>query len=200
MTMKLDELKQGWQESIQNSTEPVVMNEVIAVLEQQTIKIDKEIKRRDILEISIALLLIPFWIFGLFTTAGTIQTVGLILAILSCLYIPYRLVQAKKLTVSKSTDNKSFLEREKQKISQQKELLETIVSWYIAPLTISIVLITIGATVDDAGIPHLSQFLIIYYGFVALLVIGIYLLNKRAAKKKFGPLLNKIEARLAELQ
>ena len=198
--MKLDELKQGWQESIHNSTEPVDMNEVIAVLEQQTTKIDKQIKRRDILEISIALLLIPFWIYGLFSTAGTIQTLGLILAILSCLYIPYRLVQAKKLTVAKSTDNKSFLEREKQKISQQKELLESVVSWYIAPLTISIVLITIGGTVDDAGIPHLSQFLIIYYGFVALLVVGIYLLNKRAAKKKFGPLLKKIEARLAELQ
>ena len=83
---------------------------------------------------------------------------------------------------------------------QQKQLLESIVSWYIAPLATAIVLITLGSTVDATGFPHLSDFLIQYYGLLALLIVGVYFLNKRAAKKKFGPLLENIEQRLSELQ
>ena len=92
------------------------------------------------------------------------------------------------------------MEKEKQKVAQQKQLLESVVSWYIAPLAISIVLITLGATVDTLGVPQIHSNLMVYYGFLVLLIVGIYLLNKRAAKKKFGPLLENIEKRLKELE
>jgi H+/gluconate symporter-like permease len=197
--MQLDDLKQDWKKTIQTPSSTNNLTEVITMLEKQTIKIDKEIKRRDLIEISIAILLIPVWIYGLFTSAGAIQTAGLILAILSCLYIPYRLMKAKKITSTKNTNIKTFLENEKQKVSQQKQLLESVVSWYIAPLSISIILITLGGTVDASGTPHLNDYLTNYYGFLVLLIIGVYLLNKRAAKKKFGPLLENIEQRLSEL-
>jgi len=197
--MKLDDLKQDWQETVATPSPSDNFDEVITMLEKQTLTIDKEIKRRDILEISIAILLIPVWTYALFSSAGTIQSAGLILAILSCLYIPYRLVKAKKVSSAQNTNIKAFLEVEKQKVSQQKKLLESIAFWYISPLTISIVLITLGGTVDASGMPHLNDHLIQYYGLLVLLTVGAYLLNKRAAKKKFGPLLNKIEQRLTEL-
>jgi len=198
--MKLDDLKQDWQETINTPSTENNLTEVIAMLEEETTKIDKEIKRRDILEISIAILLIPVWIYGLFSSAGTLQTIGFIVAIVSCFYIPYRLVNAKKVSAPKDTSINAFLESEKQKVMQQKQLLESIVSWYIAPLATAIVLITLGSTVDASGLPHLSDFLILYYGLLALLIVGVYFLNKRAAKKKFGPLLENIEQRLSELQ
>lgn len=198
--MKLDDLKKDWQETIEKPSTTNDLTEVITMLEQQTTKIDKEIKRRDILEISIAVLLIPVWIYGLFNSAGTMQSTGLIIAILSCIYIPYRLLKAKKINAPKDTNIKAFLESEKQKLSQQKQLLESIVTWYIAPLTISIICITLGTTVDASGVPHLNEQLITYYGFLGLLVVGAYLLNKRSAKKKFEPLLSKIEQRLSELE
>jgi len=198
--MKLDDLKQDWQETINTPSTENNLTEVIAMLEKETTKIDKEIKRRDIIEISIAMLLIPVWIYGLFISAGTLQTIGYIVALVACLYIPYRLVNAKKVSAPKDTSITAFLESEKQKVMQQKQLLESIVSWYIAPLATAIVLITLGSTVDAMGFPHLSDFLIQYYGLLALLIVGVYFLNKRAAKKKFGPLLENIEQRLSELQ
>lgn len=198
--MKLDDLKQDWQETIRPPSTENNLTEVIAMLEKETTKIDKEIKRRDILEISIAMLLIPVWIYGLFTSAGTLQTLGYIVALVACLYIPYRLINAKKVSAPKDTSIIAFLESEKQKVMQQKQLLESIVSWYIAPLATAIVLITLGSTVDATGLPHLNDFLIQYYGLLALLIVGVYFLNKRAAKKKFGPLLENIEQRLSELQ
>jgi hypothetical protein len=61
-------------------------------------------------------------------------------------------------------------------------------------------MITLGGTVNDSGIPQINNHLIIYYGFLLLLIVGIYLLNKRAAKKKLAPLLENIEQRLKELE
>jgi Ca2+/Na+ antiporter len=197
--MKLDDLKQDWQKNIEQVSAPENLNEVIKMLEKETTKIDKEIKRRDFLEISIAVLLIPVWVLGLFISKGSIQTLGYIIGIASCIYIPYKLLSAKKITTPKLSNIKAFLEREKEKVSQQKQLLESIVWWYIAPLTTSIVLITLGATVNETGLPSMNEHLFIYYGCLVLLIVGIYFLNKRAAKKKFGPLLTNIEQRLAEI-
>jgi len=197
--MKLDDLKQDWQETIVKSSTTDGLTEVVAMLEKQTTKIDKEIKRRDTLETSISLLLIPVWIYGLFISTGALQSIGFIIAIIACIHIPYRLVKAKKITTPKDTSVKAFLKSEQQKLLQQKQLLESVVSWYIAPLTIAIVLITLGGTVDATGLPHLNDFLIKYYGLLTLLFVGVYLLNKRAVKKKFVPLLDNIEQRLSEL-
>jgi len=41
--------------------------------------------------------------------------------------------------------------------------------------------------------------MMVYYVFVVLLVIGIYFLNRRTAQKRFAPLLENIEQRLAEV-
>jgi len=65
---------------------------------------------------------------------------------------------------------------------------------------VAIVLITAGARVNEAGLPLISETLVIYYGFCALLVVGVYLLNKRAAANKFGPLLDKVNRQISELK
>jgi hypothetical protein len=44
-----------------------------------------------------------------------------------------------------------------------------------------------------------NEQLAIYYGFCSLLVVGIYFLNKRAVKRQFIPLLDKVEQRISEL-
>ncbi len=147
--MKLDDLKKDWQQTVNTPTNNENLSEVITMLEKETTKIDKEIKRRDILEISVAILLIPVWIWGLFHAVSSMQTVGYCIALISCIYIPYKLLKAKKVTSSKNSSIRDYLRTEKQKVEQQKKLLESIVWWYIAPLTTAIVLITLGATVDE---------------------------------------------------
>lgn len=197
--MKLDDLKQDWQQAIETESTPDNLTEVIDMIEQQTTKIDNEVKRRDFLEIGIAVSLIPVWIWGLLNSASTMQSIGLIIAIVACMYIPYRLISAKKVYAMKSGSVKDFLVQEKQKIQQQKQMLESVVWWYIAPLTIAILLITLGAKVNEQGIPQIPSGMYWYYACVGLLVVGVYLLNKRAAKNKFAPLLKNIEQRLAEM-
>lgn len=198
--MKFDDLKQDWQQTVEDSESPENLTEIINMLAKQTTKIDNEIKRRDFLEIGIAILLIPAWIYGLTISAGLMQTTGLIIALITSVLIPYKMLKAKKVTPLVADNHKSFLQTERQKLKQQKQLLEQVVWWYIAPITTSIVLITLGATVDPNGIPSVNDQLLTYYGFVSLLVVGIYFLNKRAAKKKFDPLLTQIEQQLADIE
>lgn len=197
--MKLDDLKQDWHKTIK--TEPVSndFGKVISAIEKETNKIDKEIKRRDFLEISIAILLIPFWIYGLTISVSSMQTIGCVVAIGASFYISYKLLAAKKGTTEKSDNIKEFLLQEKQKLSKQKRLLETVAWWYISPITLAILLITLGSNVNDAGIPQIPSNMYWYYISLVLLVVGVYGLNKRAAKKKFGPLLSNVEKRLSEL-
>ena len=197
--MKLDDLKANWKTAIESDNSTQDLSPMIELLVKETSKVDKSIKRRDRLEISIALLLIPVWSWKLFYSASLVQTTGLWIAIVACLYIPYKLLKAKQIHAPKDNSVMAFLQFEKIKIENQKKLLESVAVWYIAPLMVAIVLITAGATVDETGIPRITEQLAIYYGFCVMLVIGIYFLNKRAVKKQLLPLLDKIKQRISEL-
>jgi hypothetical protein len=197
--MKFDDLKVNWKTKIESDNKTQDLAPIIKLLAKETGKVDKIIKRRDIFEISIALLLIPVWSWKLFYSASLVQSIGLWIAILACLYIPYKLIKAKQVDAPKDNSVMAFLQVEKVKIENQKKLLESVAVWYIAPLMLAIVLITSGAKVNEAGIPIVNEQLAIYYGFCALLVVGIYFLNKRAVKRQFIPLLDKVEQRISEL-
>jgi hypothetical protein len=197
--MKLDDLKANWKTAIESDNSTQDLSPMIELLVKETSKVDKSINRRDRLEISIALLLIPVWSWKLFYSASLVQTTGLWIAIVACLYIPYKLLKAKQINAPKDNSVMAFLQFEKIKIENQKKLLESVAVWYIAPLMVAIVLITAGATVDETGIPRITEQLAIYYGFCVMLVIGIYFLNKRAVKKQLLPLLDKIKQRISEL-
>jgi hypothetical protein len=197
--MKLDDLKKDWKSEVLQVTDKQNLSNVIESLVKETTKLDKSIKRRDYLEISIALLLIPVWAWKLFYTASLMQTIGLWIAIFACLLIPYKLLKAKQVGALKGDSVLAFLNTEKNKLEKQKSLLESVTVWYIAPLFTAIILITAGATVDASGIPQITQQLTIYYGCCVLLVVGIYFLNKRAVKKQLSPLLDNVNKRIQEL-
>jgi len=197
--VRLDDLKEEWQQEIEPRKCENNLKTLVAEVKTKTLKIDKEIKRRDILEISIAILLIPFWLYGLFSSAGTIQSIGLWILIIACLFIPYKLIKAKQVSPTKDASVKGFLLQEQEKLKLQKALISSVVWWYLLPLVTGIILVTLGGTVNELGVPQITEQLVIYYGFLGLLCIAVYLLNKRAAHKKFAPLLIQVEQKLAQL-
>lgn len=197
--MKLDDLKSGWKVEIAQKNKPVDLTDMVESLKKQTNKLDKSVKLRDWIEISIAFILIPVWSWKLFYSDSFLQSTGLWIAILACLFIPYKMIKAKQVDAPKNDSILGFLIREKIKLENQKKLLESIVVWYISPLMLAIVLITAGANVNSDGFPQINQSLAIYYVACALLSVGTYFLNKRAAQKQFSALLEKVNQRIAEL-
>jgi len=197
--MRLDDLKEEWQQEIEPAKCEDHLKALVDEVKTKTLKIDKEIKRRDILEILIALLLIPFWVYGLFSSAGNIQSIGLWVLIIACLFIPYKLIKAKQVSPTKDASVKGFLIKEQEKLKLQNDLVNSVVWWYLLPLLTGIILVTLGGTVNEFGVPQITEQLAIYYSFLGLLCIAVYLLNKRAANKKFAPLLKQVEKKLAQL-
>ncbi|WP_125720416.1 hypothetical protein [Pseudoalteromonas rubra] len=197
--MKLDDLKQNFEQQIQSSSSEAKLTLQVDELKAKTKKYQRDIKVRDFMEISISLLLIPVWLYGLSISVNWMQSLGCVLATLTSLYIPYKLLKARRLTPSKNDSLRAYLHQEQQRLAQQKQLLETIVWWYIAPVFISVMLITLGANMDDEGVIRLESHMQVYYLLVLLGMVGIYFWNKRAAEKRFGPLLARVEQQLNEL-
>lgn len=197
--MKLDDLKTSWKKEIEQPENKQDLSDLVKSLRKETSKLDKSVKRRDFIEISIALMLIPVWIWQLFVVTSLMQTIALWILIIACIFIPYKMTKAKQVDAPKDNSVMAFLEVEKVKLESQKKLLESIAVWYISPLMLGIILFTAGATVDEAGIPQINEQLAIYYFFCALLSVGVYWLNKRGAKKQFTPLLDKVNQRIKEL-
>lgn len=197
--MKLDDLKTSWNREIESNSNENDFKEVIRMLKRENDEVQKDIARRDRLEIYVSILLIPFWIFGLVFTKGMIQSLGFWVAIVACLFIPYKLLKAKQVEAPKDDSLLAFLSIERIKIANQKNLLESIASWYLLPLFLAIVLITAGGSVNDLGIPVIKTNLSVYYIVCGILFFAIYFMNKRAAKTKFAPLLTKIDKQIDEL-
>jgi len=198
--MKLDDLKIEWQNEVAPDKIEENLSSGLELLEKETIKLDKLIKRRDILEISTALLLLPFWMYALLNSAGYIHTLGLCILIIACIFIPYKLLKAKQIDTRKDTNMRAFLEIEKLKVEKQKELTKTLVSWYLAPILIGVIIAHIGVKVDQSGIPQITTDAILYYAVCIVLSIGIYLLNKRGVKKHIDPILEKLNHSLQEME
>ncbi|MCG7534354.1 hypothetical protein [Pseudoalteromonas sp. OOF1S-7] len=197
--MKLDDLKHNFEQQIADSSAEAQLALQVDELKAKTKKYQRDIKMRDFMEISISLLLIPVWLYGLTISANWVQSSGCILATLTSLYIPYKLLKARRLLPCKEDSIRAYLHQEQQRLAQQKQLLENIVWWYIAPIFISVMLITLGANMDDEGVIQLKPHMQLYYLLVLLGMVGIYFWNRRAARKRFGPLLERVEQQLNEL-
>ncbi|WP_046006504.1 hypothetical protein [Pseudoalteromonas rubra] len=197
--MKLDDLKQNFEQQIQSSSSEAKLTLQVDELKAKTKKYQRDIKVRDFMEISISLLLIPVWLYGLTISVNWMQSLGCVLATLTSLYIPYKLLKARRLTPCKDDSIRAYLHQERQRLAQQKQLLENIVWWYIAPVFVSVMLITLGANMDDEGVIRLALHMQVYYLLVLFGMVGIYFWNKRAAEKRFGPLLTRVEQQLNEL-
>ncbi|WP_125557650.1 hypothetical protein [Pseudoalteromonas rubra] len=197
--MKLDDLKHNFAQQIETNSSEKKLALQIDELKVKTKKYQRDIKMRDFMEISISLLLIPVWLYGLTISFNWVQSLGCILATLTSLYIPYKLLRARRLSPCKDDSIRAYLRQEQQRLTQQKRLLESIVWWYIAPIFVSVMLITLGANMDDNGVIQLDTHMQLYYLVVLLGMVGIYFWNKRAAEKRFGPLLERVEQQLNEL-
>ncbi len=197
--MKLDDLKKDWNEKISTTDSKEDIKELSTMLAQKIDTTNQQIKRRDTLEIGIALVLIPVWIIGLFFSVSTLQSIGFIVAIASCIYIPYKMIQAKQVDAPKNNSLREYLLSERQKILMQKQMLESVHWWYLTPLGLSIALISLGANVTESGFPVFTTGKVIYLIFVVVLYVGIYFMNLSASKKKFTPLLENVDNKLEDL-
>lgn len=195
-----DDLKQEWQNEVTQKNNDASLAFSSEPLAREVNKIDALVKKQNIIEISAAILFLPFIVYFLLNSENTVQSIGYSIWIYVCLFTPYKLVKARMIKVKKDNNMKNYLLMEKQRTLEQLDLLRTFVWWHIIPILLGLLLISAGATMDETGTLHISFSLKVYYLLCTLASIGIYIYNKKMAENKFKPLLDKINQRLDEIQ
>lgn len=194
--MKWESLQASWQ-SASGTVEEAKWKQLMQDAKDRERKLHRTVRRRDILETSIALLLTP--VFGFF--AWSLLVKGMWVAALAsaalvvcCLYIPWRLRQARKLQPDPemSTDMLAYLRAERDATEAQVHLSKGILSWYLGPIGVAVILLYFG-------IQGWSLTTLYYTLFVFGLFGVIYLLNQKAAARKIEPRIEQIDEQIREL-
>ncbi len=197
--MKLDDLRIVWSKEVESEVSDSSISNVLSMIESETGKMDKTIRRRDLLETTTALFLLPVWFWKLFDSPSMISTLGLIVLILSCIFIPVKLWKSKQVGNRLTGSTRDFLESERVKLENQIGMLSSVFWWYLLPLSSGIFLFSLGVKVDINGAPIITNGLLVYYMICFIFMVLVYYMNKRSVNKKFIPLLQQINSQIKEL-
>jgi hypothetical protein len=193
--MKEDELQNIWQQANKAEIVKIESSKLLQDLTASIQAFDKQIKNRDNREIVVAILLIPFFLGGLFIFKEFISRLGLSFGILSLVFIIYKLKEVKKCKVQDFTaSTKAYLEIQKRYLMAEQKLLNNILFWYIIPIAVSTILFISGGKFET----YITWVLLVF--FVILVSALVYYLNKRSVKKYFDPLIEEIENALQNFE
>lgn len=193
--MEESELKFLWK-SVSNfeivTFEKELLNQEVR---QHVRSFNKKILVRDIVEIGVAVMIIPMGVFIAYLLPNFFIRTGAILLIPSALLIIYKILKARRFKKPGQhfISNQEYLENNLVYYQNQKQLLGSVLYWYILPPGICALLILTGL-----DLPAMK----FYYVLSITIGLGyiVYWLNKVTISKKIDPLIKRLEEELGELK
>ncbi len=185
--MNLDDAKTLWSSDTEPTDDPMATrslsdSDILRLVKEQSEAFDQKIWRRDLMESIAALAVCLFFGWLAWHDPSPLVTAGSLVIVGGSALIFGRLRWARMRFAEAPADRpiKQRLQHERAKVDAQVRLLESVLGWYIAPLLIGLLLVTVG----DNG---WSTFTFVY-GAVVLLGAGwIYVLNQRAVRRSLRP-------------
>lgn len=188
--MELEELKKIWKKQEADEQESFTKEQLVVMLNNKLISFDEKIKRRDWLEIGVAVIIALSCLIILFDTQSIWFRLGCLTLIIASGVIIFKLVSARNIDTYKSIRaDKSFgehLKEELDKMNNQKRLLKSVFSWYLLPIFIGIVFFVIGFEQN-------LLFKVLYLAAVVILYGYIWKLNQNAVAEKVDPIIKDLE-------
>ena len=195
--MKDDELKDIWKSSAKNEQVKFEKSRFMLEIQSSIDIFNKQIKRRDARETIAAIIIIPVFIFYLFTIPYLLSKIASALIVVWAVYVIYRLQNTRQLQPSAyDEDYLTYLKKNKAYLKQQQGLLDGIFWWYIAPCLFCVLLFVLGFL----AVPDKETWIFQTIGGGLILGIAIYALNKRSVKKDFEPRIAKIETLIETME
>lgn len=184
-----EELIKIWQSS--SNQERVKFEKSRLILNMQTSldELHKKIKYRDVREYIAVGIIIPVFAFYAYSVPNLISKVASVLIIGYALFVALKLKNAKKYKPSSFTETYlEYLYKSKDYLLHQKQLLDSVIYWYILPGMALTMLFFLGFGITDRLKPILKM------GIAnVVLAIVVYYLNKQAVQKELVPRLSKID-------
>ena len=184
-----EELIKIWQSSPNQERIKFEKSRLMLDVQSSMDRLHRSIKYRDLREQIAVAIVIPAFAYTAFAIPHLLSKVASVLIIGWALYILIRLRKAKKHKPGAFTETYlQYLHKTKDYLLIQKQLLDSIMYWYILPGMTLTMLFFMGFGVVGRSVQIIKYAL----GNVAL-AIATYFLNKRAVKREFIPRLAKID-------
>lgn len=184
-----NELMKIWKSSANQEQVKFEKSRLMIDLQSKMDSLHRSIKVRDLSEMIAAIIVIPIFAFYIYYIPFTLSKVASGLIIFWVVFVVVHLRKAKKHKPSSFNEVYiKYLHETRDYLNVQKDLLDSVFSWYILPFLVLIFLFLLGFI----GVPG-KLMTLIFTGLGAFLMgIGIYTLNKRAVKKQLVPRLEKV--------
>lgn len=191
--MDWQSIRQQWQ----RDEAPSALEAAMVAVRQRERELHARVRRRDLLETVVALLVVPFFgvlavRYGLKAQWWTCGFAVLITAWAVC--VPIRLWQARKRQPKPDPAQPlvDYLRAEREALLEQARMLEAVWLWYLAPCAIGVVGLTLSAGPVTLGKG-------IYLAIVLAVSVFIGWVNHYAARTEFRAKALEIEAQLKQL-
>jgi len=191
--MNWDSIQTGWQNAANNS-DPDTTRRMVVSAKQRDRELHQSVRRRDLLETTVALLIAPFFAYFTWITLGKsmwLAAAASVLLVAWSLFVPWHLRRARKLQPDPvlSTDMLTYLRAEKKATQAQYEMLHGILRWYLGPAGVGVILLFLGVRGWSAAS--------LYYSLTVLAVyFAIYVANRRVARRNIAPKIDQIDRQI----
>jgi large-conductance mechanosensitive channel len=187
--MMEEELIKIWQSSSNQERIKFEKSRLMLNLQTSLDEIHKKIQYRDLREYIAIGIVIPVFAYYAYSVPNLLSKVASFLIIGYALFVALKLRNAKKYKPSAFTETYlEYLHKSKEYLLHQKQLLDSVIYWYILPGIILTMLFALGLGVTDRLKPILKVAIA-----NVVIAISIYYLNKQAVRKELVPRLSKID-------
>lgn len=194
--MMEEELIKIWQSSSSQERVKFEKSRLMLNMQSSLDEIHKKIQYRDLREYIAVGIVIPVFTYYAYSVPNLLSKVASILIIGYALFVALKLRNAKKYKPSAFTETYlEYLYKSKEYLLHQKQLLDSVIYWYILPGITLTMLFTLGLGVTDRLKPILKVAIA-----NVVIAIAVYYLNKRAVQKELNPRLSKIDELIRMLE
>ena len=185
-----DELIKIWKSSPNQERIKFEKSRLMIDMQSSLDRFHRAIRNRDIAETIAAIIVIPVFAYYAYIIPHVLTKIASVLIALWAVYVVTKLREARKSQPGAFTATyQEYLYKTKEYLIVQKKLLDTVLYWYLIPGFILILLFLAGFM----GVPEKHNYIIRMGTSSFVLGIFVYILNRRAVKKRIMPRLEKVD-------
>lgn len=192
--MMLEDARNAWASGGNENGEPTMSEaEIMDLVLRRSARLQRTVRWRDWRE-TIAAALGLLVLSPVLAIGPWLARVGVLLIAAGSALVIVRLRRARRLPRPRPEwPLAEAVRAERARVDAQIRLLETVLTWYVAPLMLGVVLVV-------AGLRGASWFTYGYILAIAALSAGIYAINRRASRRELRPRRGELDRLLAGLE
>lgn len=198
-----NELIRIWQSSPEHEQVKFEKSKLMLEVQRRLNSFKKGVVIRDWMEIGTGIIMIPIFAFQVFNQPNLLAKFGALWIVGYIVFVIYKLRKAKKSEPLPKASYIDYLKESKVYLETQLRLIDSVLSWYILPGLIGVLIMHIGILdLFNKSWETILNTPMFWVGLIAISTVGLlaYFLNKWTVKKEYKPRLEKVNELLRLLQ